>query len=180
MPPVIGPMKVAAGPIRGSAPGPGRGSRLSAAAAGGRQHRYDEAMDQGGSPAGHEAERIEARRRARVNSAGKAKQGQCPHDDPFVAGGSLRGKPLAETGLAIATVPATTLVVALRRRRRRKASNQAWRYRTHHEASADSPRMVSSNYQDELSARAESARGGRAIRFSSAREPFCSPRRGER
>jgi hypothetical protein len=77
---------------------------------------------------------------------------------PLSRVGRYAGSRLAETGLAIATVPATTLVVALRRRRRRKASNQAWRYRTHHEASADSQRMVSSNYQDELSARAESAR----------------------
>lgn len=72
--------------------------------------------------------------------------------------GRYAGNRLAETPLALATVPATTLVVALRRRARRKASNQAWRYRTHHEASADSARLVSSTYQDDLSAHAESAR----------------------
>jgi hypothetical protein len=77
---------------------------------------------------------------------------------PLTRVGRYAGTRLAETSLALATVPATTLVVALRRRRRRQAGNQAWRYRTHHEASADSQRMVSFNYQEELSALAESAR----------------------
>ncbi|HEX4429706.1 MAG TPA: hypothetical protein VHZ96_10610 [Frankiaceae bacterium] len=77
---------------------------------------------------------------------------------PLSRVGRYAGSRLAETNLALATVPATTLVVALRRRARRKASNQAWRYRTHHEASADSARMVSSAYQDDLSAQAESFR----------------------
>jgi hypothetical protein len=90
---------------------------------------------------------------------------------------------LAETGLALATIPAATLVVARRRRARRQASSQAWRYRTHHEASADSQRIVSSNYQEDLSAHAESARqnGERAgpTRVSSAREPLCNPRPAE-
>ncbi len=74
---------------------------------------------------------------------------------PLSRVGRYAGSHLAETSLAM---PATTLVVALRRRARRKASNQAWRYRTHHEASADSARIVSSNYQADLSAQAESAR----------------------
>jgi hypothetical protein len=77
---------------------------------------------------------------------------------PLSRVGRYAGSRLADTGLALATVPAATLVVALRRRARRKASNQAWRYRTHHEASADSARIVSSNYQDDLSARGETAR----------------------
>ncbi len=77
---------------------------------------------------------------------------------PLSRVGRYAGSRLAETGLALATVPATTLVVALRRRARRKASNQAWRYRTHHEASADSARVVSANYQNDLSAQAEIAR----------------------
>ncbi len=77
---------------------------------------------------------------------------------PLSRVGRFAGTRLADTSLALATVPATTLVVALRRRARRKASNQAWRYRTHHEASADSARIVSSNYQDDLSANAETAR----------------------
>ncbi len=77
---------------------------------------------------------------------------------PLSRVGRYAGSRLAETGLALATVPATTLVVTLRRRARRKASNQAWRYRTHHEASADSARVVSANYQHDLSAQAETAR----------------------
>jgi hypothetical protein len=77
---------------------------------------------------------------------------------PLSRVGRYAGNRLAETRLAIATVPATTLVVALRRRARRRARNQAWRYRTHHEASADSARIVSSTYQDDLSAYAESVR----------------------
>jgi hypothetical protein len=77
---------------------------------------------------------------------------------PLSRVGRYAGSRLAETSLALATVPAATLVVALRRRARRKASNQAWRYRTHHEASADSARIVSSNYQDDLTAQAVSAR----------------------
>ncbi len=77
---------------------------------------------------------------------------------PLSRVGRYAGSRLAETSLAPATMPATTLVVALRRRARRKASNQAWRYRTHHEASADSARIVSSNYQADLSAQAKSAR----------------------
>jgi hypothetical protein len=77
---------------------------------------------------------------------------------PLSRVGRFAGSRLAETSLALATVPATTLVVALRRRARRKAGNQAWRYRTHHEASADSARIVSSNYRDDLSAHSESAR----------------------
>ncbi len=93
---------------------------------------------------------------------------------PLSRVGRYAGSRLAETGLALATVPATTLIVALRRRARRRAGNQAWRYRTHHEASADSQRIVSFHYQEELTAGAESAR------VSSAREPFCSPHHGER
>jgi hypothetical protein len=77
---------------------------------------------------------------------------------PLSRVGRYAGSRLAETSLALATVPAATLVVALRRRARRKASNQAWRYRTHHEASADSARIVRSNYQDDLTAQAVSAR----------------------
>jgi hypothetical protein len=78
---------------------------------------------------------------------------------PLSRVGRLAGTRFAEAGLALATVPAATLVVALRRRARRKAGNQAWRYRTHHEASADSARIVSSNYQDDLSAQAATGRG---------------------
>ena len=77
---------------------------------------------------------------------------------PLSRVGRYAGSRLAETGLALATVPATALVVALRRRARRKASNQAWRYRTHHEASADSARIVSANYQNDLSAQAKTTR----------------------
>jgi hypothetical protein len=77
---------------------------------------------------------------------------------PLSRVGRYAGTRMAETGLALATVPATTLVVALRRRARRRAGNQAWRYRTHHEASADSQRIVSFHHQEELSARAEIAR----------------------
>src|SRR5438132_223198 len=77
---------------------------------------------------------------------------------PLSRVGRFAGSRLAETSLALATIPAATLIVALRRRARRKAGNQAWRYRTHHEASADSARIVSSHYQDDLSAQAESAR----------------------
>lgn len=77
---------------------------------------------------------------------------------PLSRVGRYAGNRLAETGLALATVPATTLVVALRRRARRKASSQAWRYRTHHEASADSQRIVSANYREDLVAQAGLAR----------------------
>jgi hypothetical protein len=77
---------------------------------------------------------------------------------PLSRVGRFAGARLAETSLALATVPAATLVVARRRRARRQASNQAWRYRTHYEASADSARIVSSNYQDDLSTLAETAR----------------------
>lgn len=57
-------------------------------------------------------------------------------------------------------LPAATIVIALRRRRRRRAGGQAWRYRTHHEASADSARIVSSHYQEGLDAAAEQAHEG--------------------
>ncbi len=77
---------------------------------------------------------------------------------PLSRVGRYAGTRMAETGLALATVPASTLVVALRRRARRRAGNQAWRYRTHHEASADSQRIVSFHHQEELSAHAEAAR----------------------
>jgi hypothetical protein len=98
-----------------------------------------------------------------ANSARDDKTGDNPQMDvrmttPLSQVGRYAGSRLAETSLGLGTVPATTLVVALRRRARRKASNQAWRYRTHHEASADSARIVSSTYQNDLSAQAESVR----------------------
>jgi hypothetical protein len=58
---------------------------------------------------------------------------------------------LADPRLALVVAP-TTIVIALRRRARRRAGSQAWRYRTHHEASADSARIVSAHHQDELDA----------------------------
>jgi len=64
---------------------------------------------------------------------------------------------LTDRHIALVAVPAT-LVVVLRRRARRKAGNQAWRYRTHHEASADSARMVSTHQQESMDATLEKRR----------------------
>jgi hypothetical protein len=75
------------------------------------------------------------------------------YDNADMSGPLSRVGRLSEGSLtagAVVAVPATTIILMLRRRARRKAGNQAWRYRTHHEASADSARIVSSNYQEGL------------------------------
>jgi hypothetical protein len=63
-----------------------------------------------------------------------------------------RAEPSGRSTAQNVTMPSMTVLIALRRRARRRASGQAWRYRTHHEASADSARIVSAHHEDELDA----------------------------
>lgn len=95
--------------------------------------------------------------------AAEADNGYMPPIPPRLA----VGRHLTDPRLALVVAP-TTIVIALRRRARRKAGSQAWRYRTHHEASADSARIVSAHHEDELDAGAQTLPHGqlkpRAVR----------------
>lgn len=60
-----------------------------------------------------------------------------PPESPELSGAGMRA-----SRIAIAVLPTAAALVVLRRRARRRASQVAWRQRTHAEVSAENQRMV--------------------------------------